>query len=80
MDEGTLTQLAIQLARQQNPDGRISEKDVEKLLKLMQKVQRTISKIKKVLRALNKLIKKLKKVIKLIKFNIKVGLIINVPH
>ena len=35
MDEGILTQLAIQLARQQNPDGRISEKDVERAMSMI---------------------------------------------
>ena len=35
MDEGILTQLAIQLARQQNPDGRISERDVEKAMAMI---------------------------------------------
>jgi len=35
MDEGILTQLAIQLARQQNPEGRISEKDVERAMSMI---------------------------------------------
>ena len=35
MDEGILTQLAIQLARQQNPEGRLSEKDIERAMAMI---------------------------------------------
>ena len=35
MDEGILTQLAFQLARQQNPEGRLSEKDIERAMAMI---------------------------------------------
>ena len=40
MDEGILTQLAIQLARQQNPEGRISEGDVEKAMSIIKNLMK----------------------------------------
>ena len=38
MDEGILTQLAFQLARQQNPEGRLSEKDIEMNIVMIKKL------------------------------------------
>ena len=40
MDEGILTQLAIQLARQQNPEGRISEGDVERAMSIIKNLMK----------------------------------------
>ena len=40
MDEGILTQLAIQLARQQNPEGRISEGDVERAMSMIKNLMK----------------------------------------